>query len=221
MPFHAPPGALRARDQKSNRSPGRIQNNFHAIPPAIPTLINKRCAPLITKTHHPTSLTEGETMNRRHEGTEARRHEVVTKAARDQVRTTHPHSFPPRLVPTPCLSAFVPTCLVFPPSFTPARTKAHHPLAPACHEPVERWQNKPTQHSGLSTQDSLRRRAPRRPIHAKCAERTHVPSCHTGPHPPKPAKTRPNPPRSPNCKTNPRLATSAPSKAADNGDGIR
>jgi hypothetical protein len=66
-------------------------------------------------------------MNRRHEGIEARRHEAVAKAIRDQVRRTHPHFLPPRLVPTPCLRAFVPTRLVFPPSFTPARTKAHHP----------------------------------------------------------------------------------------------
>src|SRR5690349_10857108 len=52
-------------------------------------------------------------MNQRHEGTEARSHEVVTKAKRHQVRTTHPpHFLPFRLVPTPCLRAFVPPCLL-------------------------------------------------------------------------------------------------------------
>ena len=152
---------------------------------------------------------------KRHEGTEARRHEVVTKATRDQVRTTHPHSLPPCLVPTSCLRAYVPSCLrafffpspsvpnfqtnpptvPIPPSFTCLRTPAHHlaqflqneptelgvlgilavrlpapsrklqneatghPVAPAqtcqnlpkpatrapaCCEPIERWQNNPT-----------------------------------------------------------------------------
>jgi hypothetical protein len=39
-------------------SKSKIQNNFHAKPPAFPTLINERCAAVLTEAHHPTSLTE-------------------------------------------------------------------------------------------------------------------------------------------------------------------
>src|SRR5205823_4398409 len=52
--------ALRALDQKSNRPAKEIQNRSHANSPAFPALINNRCAPVITKTHHPSSLTEEE-----------------------------------------------------------------------------------------------------------------------------------------------------------------
>jgi hypothetical protein len=38
---------------------------FHAIPPAIPPLIKIRCAPVITKAHHPASLTEGDDARRK------------------------------------------------------------------------------------------------------------------------------------------------------------
>ena len=105
-------------------------------------------------------------MNSRHEGIEARRHEVVTTARRDQVRRTHPHSFPLSLVPTPCLRAFVPACLLLSPSApwrtvqrefckTKPRVFLSHPPKPArtcpnlpkpaqtCHS-VRPWQNEPT-----------------------------------------------------------------------------
>ena len=64
---------------------------------------------MITKAHHPTSLTEGERMNRRHEGTEARSHEVVAKAKRVKVQRTH---VPTRSLPAwSPLRAYVPSCL--------------------------------------------------------------------------------------------------------------
>jgi hypothetical protein len=72
-------------------------------------------------------------MRGRHEGIEARRHEVVAKARRDQAGRTHPHSFPPRLVPTPCLRAFVPTCLLLlplPPSPTVPNFQTNPPTVP-------------------------------------------------------------------------------------------
>src|SRR2546423_11731498 len=50
--------ALRAVDQKSNFPKLKIQNSFPPIPPAIPPLIKIRCAKMLTKAHHPTSLTE-------------------------------------------------------------------------------------------------------------------------------------------------------------------
>jgi hypothetical protein len=179
--------ALRAVDQRSNPPRKEFQNSFHTKSPAIPTLIKTRCAPVITKTHHLTSLTEehdAQKQARRHRDTKAR---SGGEGRRDQVARTHPHSVPPRLVPTPCLRAYVPSCLraffsspsplpqlcqiskrthrdvPIPPSFTPPRTKAHHPIAPV-------------------------------------GERTHS---LTRQNPPEPAQTRHNPPHREICKTNP------------------
>src|SRR5262249_46300608 len=47
---------------------------------------------------------------KRHEGTEARTHEVVREGRRDEVRTSHSFSYSP--VPTSYLCAFVPSCLI-------------------------------------------------------------------------------------------------------------
>src|SRR5690242_6589230 len=104
--------ALRAVNQKSNRPKTQFQNNSEANSPANPPLIKIRCAKMITAAHHPVSLTEEQRMGNRHEGIEARRHEVVSKAKRDQGRDdARPHSPPLRLAPTPCLRASVPPCL--------------------------------------------------------------------------------------------------------------
>jgi hypothetical protein len=67
---------------------------------------------MITAAHHPGSLTEEQRMRNRHEGIEARSHEVVSKAARHQVpddasalapSPPGPHSLPA------CLRAYVPS----------------------------------------------------------------------------------------------------------------
>ena len=69
-PGSFPKSALRARDQKSNRPRNQIQNNLHAFSPAKPALMKIRCAKMLTKAHHPTSLTEEkDDVPRRHRDT--------------------------------------------------------------------------------------------------------------------------------------------------------
>ncbi len=90
MPFRA----LRRFDQKSNPSRRQIQNNLHAISPAIPTLINKCCALVIMKTHHPASLTEEDDAPRRHKDTKR----SGKKLHLALLRVSVPLWLPPRLL---------------------------------------------------------------------------------------------------------------------------
>ena len=118
---------------------------------------------MLTKAHHPTSLTEGQTMNQGHEGIEARRHEVMAEGERGpssshfpsslrrSVASSLPLSHRPR-----SMSQNVPECPNFANSFrshTRPRTAAHH-------------------------------------RHANFAKRSQESFCRTRPDPPGPAQTR-------------------------------
>src|SRR6266550_4570871 len=113
----------------------------------------------------------------RDEGIEARRHEVVAKAMRDQVQRTHPHSLPPSLVPTPCLRAYVPTCLPLPPppQVCQISKRTHRKCANSAHLPTSP--------------------APRRTLHGKTPERTPRGTVRDNSAERTPAQTRHKPPK--------------------------
>jgi hypothetical protein len=131
---------------------------------------------MITKAHHPTSLTEehdAQKQARRHRGTKARRHERSVGEGRKEPSATSAFAlFPPRLVPTPCLRAFVPTCLLL------------HPLPPS--SSVPNFQTNPPRCANSA--HLPKPRAPRRTIDAR-RRRTNPPHtrprefCRTNPRP--------------------------------------
>jgi hypothetical protein len=149
-------------------------------PNPLPPPPNFRCAKMLSKAHHRASLTEGDNARRTidHRTDPAR----SPTTARRQKRQGNPHTLLQNA--TPCYK--ISRSFWAPPQLTPSPNLA--PLS------VLR---------ALAVR--LPPRAPRRTIHAKCAERTHVPSCHT-------RHSAPNCANAPHararCKTNPLLLAS-------------
>src|SRR5207237_1044685 len=123
---------LRILDQKPNPPTAQFQNNLHAISTANPTLIKTRCASVITKAHHPSSLTEEDDAPQRHKDTKKRRISNVQRSALLSVSLClcgSPRNFcrtnPPQPAPSASLASWR---SAFPPHNAKCAERTHVPF---------------------------------------------------------------------------------------------